>query len=217
MKALAKKKAKEKAKAKAQPKKPPKKKKEKAAMSFLKCFAKKRKASADIGAAEACETEKPEISGPEPPPPFPCPPPASNEVVPPELGQRAEPSPPSPCVPAASNEVPPDLEPPPSQKPVGETDTGEPDPKKYKKTYKSPEELLSLVVPPMCTIALAFTSWRFVRSWKVPAAEHGQLLPPYSQKTMSLTLIRLRSWREALSEVHAHSWKNGSSGKRSIL
>lgn len=185
---IAKQKAKQKAKPKAKQKKAPEKK-QKAAMSFLKCFAQKRKAVAGQGVLEACGTEMPGAGS--------------------SASQHGIQSPPSPCPPSSSKEAPSDSgqtqKPPSEEKPVGEI--GEPDPKKYKKTYKSPEELLSLVVPPMCTIALAFTSWRFVSSWRVPVAEHAKLHPPYSQKTMSLTFTKLRSWQEALSDVHAHSWR----------
>ena len=80
-------------------------------------------------------------------------------------------------------------------------------PENIKKVYKSPEEILSHITPPGCFIGLDFNAWRFQSSWKVKAGVIDALLPPYNKKTMSATFIKVRSWQEALQQVHSHTWE----------
>ena len=77
----------------------------------------------------------------------------------------------------------------------------------FKKTRKSPDEILSQITPPYCFIGLGFNDWRFQSSWKLPAKVQEELLPPFSQKSMSKTFYKARPWKEALEEVHRFNWQ----------
>ena len=77
----------------------------------------------------------------------------------------------------------------------------------FKKTHKSPDEILSQITPPYCFIGLGFNDWRFQSSWKLPAKVQEELLPPFSQKSMSKTFYKARPWKEALEEVHRFNWQ----------
>eukprot|EP00435_Cladocopium_sp_Y103_P052500 s248_g16.t1 len=72
-----------------------------------------------------------------------------------------------------------------------------------KKIYSSPEQLLTKLSPPGCTMGLSFMDHRF--TCRFPSSSgllHGQ----YKQQGFTRTFVTKRSWKDALSEVHKYCW-----------
>ena len=74
------------------------------------------------------------------------------------------------------------------------------------KVYKSPDEILSPLAPPGCTLGLSYNDHRFISRF---AVDSGDALfgTDYSKKTMSASFAAIRSWQEALAMVHEHNWR----------
>ena len=74
------------------------------------------------------------------------------------------------------------------------------------KIYKSPEELLKKLSPPLCTFHLDHNLHRWSSSFKLAAAVHEKLPFPYNQKTMTCSFNQQMTWQQALKRVHDWNW-----------
>ena len=75
-----------------------------------------------------------------------------------------------------------------------------------KRVYRSPEEILQPLAPPSCTLGLDYNARRFVSAFKKDV-NHDDLLPPFSYRTRTASFVSMRTWQEALQEVHRHCWQ----------
>ena len=90
---------------------------------------------------------------------------------------------------------------PPESQPFGHSTSKTPSPK----IYKSPEELLSKLAPPGCTVFRSYMDSRFTCRF---SSNSGKVKgTAYQQVTKTASFTSIRSWQEALSMVHQHSWE----------
>ena len=74
------------------------------------------------------------------------------------------------------------------------------------KVYKSPEELLRKLQPPLCTFGLDYNLHRWNSSFKVPPNVHESAGFPYNQKSMTCSFNQQMTWKSALIRVHHWNW-----------
>jgi len=58
--------------------------------------------------------------------------------------------------------------------------------------------------PPGCKMGVSFKDHRFTPRWHYA---HPELHSPYHTRNHSATFVTLRTWRDALSQVHRHNWE----------
>eukprot|EP00434_Breviolum_minutum_P035507 symbB.v1.2.031433.t1/scaffold3648.1/size52728/2 len=69
--------------------------------------------------------------------------------------------------------------------------------------FRSPEEILSQLWPPKCKIGLSQFDHRFYSTYGL---DNPKLSDEYKKKSYSCTFVTLRTWQQALIEVHRFNW-----------
>ena len=76
-------------------------------------------------------------------------------------------------------------------------------PAPQRERHKTPQEIMALLQPPGCSMGISFHDHRFTSIWKY---DHSSLGGAYGQKRFSRSFVQMRSWKDALKEVHRHNW-----------
>ena len=77
-------------------------------------------------------------------------------------------------------------------------------PAPQRERHKTDREIMDLIQPPGCTFGISHHDHRFTSVWKY---DHSSLGGAYAQKRFSRSFVQVRTWPEALEEVHRHNWE----------
>lgn len=69
--------------------------------------------------------------------------------------------------------------------------------------HRTDEELMSMLQPPGCKMGISHYDHRFTSIWKY---DHSSLGGALGQLRFSRSFAQLRTWKQALEEVHRHNW-----------